>query len=163
MATYYAPQVSLLIGNTGGNVQTLPPDQLVGGKTRVWIERFAMNGAVLGDQIVVARLPVGSAPVDIVLVTTTTLGAATNISLGDKNNTSRFSASGAFTTTDTPTSKLNAASAGVPLTTGYQYDGTASTSTGPVAYEDILLTILGSSLPLTGTLVVMTYYQDYGV
>jgi hypothetical protein len=49
------------------------------------------------------------------------------------------------------------ATKGVPLTTCYDYAGTAST-----AYEDILITVGVSSLPSTGTLVLVTKYLDYG-
>jgi hypothetical protein len=155
MATIFAPNCSLLVSNTGGNVQTLP-DERVGGKTRNWIEVIALAGSAIADQIMVARLPYGSVPLEIKLNTSTSLVAST-IAIGDKNNVSRFSAAGVFTTTNTPTPKLNATTAGVPLTTAYDYLGVSNTN-----YEDILLTIGISSLPSTGTLVVITEYTDYG-
>lgn len=161
MATFFAPNFSLLVGNTAGNVQSLP-DERVGGKTRVWVEKVTLNGQAPGDFIAVARLPVGSVPIDIEFVASASLGAASTVAIGDKNNVSRFCAAGTFTTTDTKTSKINAAGAGVPITTAYQYDGTLATATGPVAYEDILLTLGVSSLPVGGTLTVITTYLDYG-
>lgn len=158
MTTFFAPQCSLLVGNTGGNVQTLPPDYLITGKTRVWIEKIALNGQAPGDQIMIARLPYGATPVDLVYDSDTSLGAAATAAVGDKNNVSRFAAAGTFTATDTPTSKLRASAIGVPITTAYDYAGVNNTN-----YEDVLMTLGASSLPVGGTLTVLTYYQDYGV
>lgn len=155
MATIFAPNCSLLVSNTGGNVQTLP-DVRVGGKTRNWVEVIALGGSAIADQIMIARLPYGTVPIAIDFNASASLGSST-VAIGDKNNVSRFSAAGAFTATNTTTPKINNATYGVPLTTCYDYAGVSST-----AYEDILLTIGVSSLPSAGTLTVITKYIDYG-
>lgn len=155
MAVVFAPNCSLLVGNTGGNVQTLP-DVRVGGKERTWTERIALTGQAPVTQTMVARLPFGTVPLAIEFSTDTSLSAA-SIAFGDANNASRFSAAGTYTGTNDTTNKINVATKGVPLTTAYDYLGVSNTN-----YEDILLTISGSSLPATGTMVVVTKYVDYG-
>lgn len=155
MATTFAPNCSNLVNNAAGAVQTLP-DVRVGGKVRTFTEVVSFSGQAIGDQIMVARIPYGSVPLGIILDATASFGSASTIALGDKNNVSRFANAGTFTSTDTPTRKMNAAACGIPLTTCYDYAGVSST-----AYEDILLTIGVSSLPSTGSCVVTTEYIDY--
>lgn len=155
MAVTYAPNCSLLVNNTAGVVQTLP-DERVGGHERIWTEVIALAGTAIADQIMIARLPYGSVPLVVEVSTSTSLGAST-IAIGDKVNASRFSAAGTYTSTNATTNAINVATKGVPLTTCYDYAGTAST-----AYEDILITVGVSSLPSTGTLVLVTKYLDYG-
>lgn len=156
MALTYAPNCSLLVSNTGGNVQVLP-DERVGGKPRVWVERIPITLLAIADQIMVARLPYGSVPIDITIETDTSLSNA-QVSFGDKNNTSRFAAAGAFTSTDARTSKLRASASGVPITTAYDNAGVNNTN-----YEDILLTVGVSSIAAGGTLTINVEYLDYGV
>lgn len=155
MATTFAPNVSLLVNNTAGAVQQLP-DERVGGKTRNWIEKITMAGQNAADQVVVARLPYGSVPLDLKIATDTSLGATT-AAFGDKINVSRFATAGTFTATTGWSSKLLPTPAGLPLTTAYDYAGVASTQ-----YEDVLLTLGVSSLPSAGTLTVWIEYLDYG-
>jgi hypothetical protein len=155
MALSYAPNCSLLIGNTGGNVQSLP-DERVGGKTRHFIERLGIPNLLVADQLMVARIPYGSVPLGITVTSDTSFGNGI-FTFGDKNNTSRFSASGTLTSTDTPTNKLRASAAGVPITTAYDSAGTSNT-----LYEDILMTIVTSSLSSGGTFTVDVAYIDYG-
>ena len=156
MATLVTPNISKLVNNTAGAVQSLP-DESFGGKGRRQVERYAMAGAAIGDQIHCARLPFGSIPLSIVLTVSVSAGTGTTISVGDKNNTSRFAAAGTLTSTDTPTEfHKNAATRGLALTTCYDYAGVSNTN-----YEDILLTIGTSSLSATGTLVIETHYLEY--
>ena len=156
MALTYAPNVSLLVNNAGGLIQSLP-DERVGGKLRIWVERITLAQQTIGDQIQIARLPFGAVPLDIWMETTATLGAAPTVAIGDKNNVSRFSAAGTFTSADARTSKINSTSVGVPLTTAYDNAGVSNTN-----YEDVLLTIGVSSLPAAGTLTTVIEYLDYG-
>ncbi len=156
MATTFAPNCSVLVNNTAGAVQTLP-DERVGGKERIWVEKYTMAGNAIADQIMVARLPYGAVPLNIVLTASISAGTSTILAVGDKNNISRFSGSGTLTSSDTPTEFLkNAAAVGVPLTTAYDYAGTSNTN-----YEDILITIGTSSLTSSGTLTIVTKYIDY--
>ena len=154
MALTYAPNCSLLVNNTGGAVQSLP-DERVGGKPREFVEVVTFAGQAVGDQIMVARLPYGSVPLGVTFNASASAGAST-IAIGDKNNVSRFAAAGTFTSTDTPTRKMTAATHGIPLTTCYDNAGVSNTN-----YEDILLTIGVSSLPSSGSLVVVTEYLSY--
>lgn len=155
MATVYAPNFSLLVSNTAGNVQQLP-DERVGGKVRIWMDRVTMNGNAIGEQIAVARLPYGAVPLDLFYSADTSVGVST-IAAGDKNNISRFATAGTYTVTTIQTTKLLPTALGVPLTTAYDYAGVSNTN-----YEDVLLTVGVSSLPSAGTLTVVIEYLDYG-
>lgn len=155
MALTYAPNCSLLVNNTAGNVQSLPT-VAVGGKERTFTEKIAITQLAIADQIMVARIPYGSIPLEINVNSSISLSNA-QISFGDKNNTSRFAAAGTFTSTATPTPKMDATVGGVPLTTCYDNAGVSSTQ-----YEDILMTIGVSSIAAGGTLMIVTRYIDYG-
>ncbi len=155
MTIAFAPNCSLLVNNTGGNVQSLP-DMRVGGKERVWIERIALTGQAPSVQTMIARIPIGSVPLSIDISIDTSLSAST-VAAGDLNNASRFSAAGTYTSTNATTNIINVATKGVPLTTVYDYLGATTKN-----YEDILLTTAVSSLPATGTMVIVTKYIDYG-
>jgi hypothetical protein len=148
--------MAMILGNTAGGLQQLP-NQMVGAKQHSWTERFTLAGQASGVNIPVARIPYGSILLDIVATGSVSLGTST-IAFGDMNNTARFKAAAVYTAVDTPTSMLNAASAGASLTTCYDYLGVAST-----AYEDVIMTVAAAALPGAGTLVVTIYYQDYGV
>jgi hypothetical protein len=148
--------MALILGNSGGNVQQLPTQQ-VGAKPHIWTERIPLAAQASGANIPIARLPYGSIPLDIVLNSGVSLGAST-VAIGDMNNVARFKAAATATAVDTPTSVLNSASSGLPLTTCYDVNGVAST-----AYEDVVMTVGAAALPASGTLVVTIYYQDYGV
>jgi hypothetical protein len=147
---------AMVQANSGGNVQQLP-NQMVGAKPHIWTERITLAAQASGVNIPIARIPYGSILNNIVLVSTVSLGTST-VAIGDMNNTARFKAAAVFTTVDTPTSVLNATSAGASLTTCYDYLAVAST-----AYEDVIMTIAAAALPASGTLVVSVVYQDYGV
>lgn len=156
MTIAYAPNCSLLVNNTGGNVQSLP-DVRVGGKLRTWTERIALLGQAPSVQTMVARLPYGTVPISLSISVDTSLSNAT-IAVGDINNASRFSAAGTYTSTNGSTNAINVATKGIPLTTCYANDSTSSNTN----FEDVLLTIGTSSLPATGTMVIITEYVDYG-
>jgi hypothetical protein len=148
--------MAMIIANTGGNLQTLP-NQMVGAKPHVWTERITLGAQASGVNIPVARIPYGSIMLGIVINSTVSLGSAT-LAFGDMNNTARFTAAAVFTAVDTATQKLNATTAGVPLTTCYTYLNVASN-----AYEDVIMTVAAAALPASGTLVVSILYQDPGV
>lgn len=158
MAVVFATNFGLLVNNASGSVQVLP-DERVGGKSRNFIERVAMSSQPSTSAIAIARIPYGSAIMAIQAVTDTSLGSAgCTLSLGDGNSATRFSAAASLQTTNTPQFLgPNGATCGVPLTTAYTYDGTASTQ-----WEDVLATIGGASLPSSGTITFITEYIDYG-
>ena len=148
--------MAMILANTGGGLQTLP-NQLVGAKPHIWTERITLASQASGVNIPVARIPYGSALLDIVVTGSVSLGTST-LAFGDMNAVARFSAAVVNTAVDTATHKLNSASAGALLTTCYDYLGVAST-----AYEDVIMTVAAAALPASGTLVVSIYYQDPGV
>jgi hypothetical protein len=148
--------MAMILANTGGGLQTLP-NQLVGAKQHLWTERITLASQASGVNIPVARVPYGSALMDIMVNGSVSLGTST-LAFGDMNNTARFSAAAVNTAVDTASHKLNAASAGLPLTTCYDVNGVANN-----AYEDVVMTVAAAALPAAGTLVVTIYYQDYGV
>src|SRR4029077_12224231 len=148
--------MAMILANTGGGLQTLPA-QVVGAKPHLWTERITLASQASGVNIPVARVPYGSALIDIVVTGSVSLGPST-LAFGDMNNTARFSAAAVNTGVDAATSKLNAASAGLPLTTCYDYPAVANN-----AYEAVIMTVAAAALPASGTLVVTIYYQDYGV
>jgi len=155
MTIAFAPNCSLLVSNTAGNVQTLP-DVRVGGKERVWVEKILLTGQAPSVQTMIARLPFGSVPLSFDISIDTSLSGST-LAIGDLNNASRFSAAGTYTSTNATTNAINVATKGLPLTTVYDYLG--ATTKG---YEDVLITTAVSSLPATGTMIVVTKYIDYG-
>lgn len=154
MTMTFAPNCSLLVTNSGGLVQSLP-DERVGGKSRTWVERIALAGQNAADQIMVARLPYGSVPLNMEISVSATLGAST-IAIGNIDNHSKYSAGGTYTSANVTTDAINNATKGVPITSAWKYDDTVST-----AFEDVLLTIGVSSLPSSGTLTIVTKYLDY--
>jgi hypothetical protein len=148
--------MAMILANTGGGLQSLP-DQRVGAKPHCWTERITLASQASGVNIPIARIPYGSALIDIVVNSTVSLGSST-LAIGDMNNNARFKAAAVATAVDTPVSVLNATSSGALLTTCYDVNGVAST-----AYEDVVMTVAAAALPASGTLVVTIYYQDYGV
>jgi hypothetical protein len=148
--------MAMVLANTGGNVQQLP-NQLVGAKQHLWTERITLAAQASGVNIPIARIPYGSALMDIVVNGSVSLGTST-LAFGDMNNTARFAAAATNTTVDAAGHKLNAASDGLALTTCYDVNAVLNTS-----YEDIVMTVAAAALPGAGTLVVTVYYQDYGV
>lgn len=148
--------MAMVVGNTGGALQQLP-DQRVGAKPHLWTERITLAAQASGANIPIARVPYGSALIDIMVTASVSLGTST-LAFGDMNNTARFSAAAVNTAVDSAAHKLNAASAGALLSTCYDYLGTANDK-----YEDIIMTIAAAALPGAGTLVVTVAYQDFGV
>lgn len=155
MTVRFAPNCALLVGNAGGAVQQLP-DVRVGGKIRAFIERITLASQVIGDSIMIARIPYGADLLEVLLSTDTSLGSST-LSLGDANSSARYSALTAYTTLNSDSNILNVAGKGIPITTAYDNTGVAS-----LAYTDLLLTIAAANLPASGNLVMITEYVDYG-
>jgi hypothetical protein len=110
----------------------------------------------VGTQLAIARIPYGSVPIAIIHETDTSLSSSA-ICYGDMNNVSRFAAAGTFTSTNTPTTVgPNVATCYVPLTTCYDYTGTAST-----LYEDVIVTTSISNLPASGTITFRCEWLEY--
>lgn len=155
MAVLFAPNSTLLVGNAGGAVQSLPNMQ-VGGKVRVFTEVITLASQVFTNSIMFARVPYGSLLRAIWMSSSVSLGTST-IALGDANSSTRYAAAAVFTTVNVPADLLIATQRGIQITTAYDNGGAAS-----LAYTDLLATIGVANLPASGTLVFQTEYEDYG-
>ena len=91
--------MAMVAGNVGGNLQQLP-DQRVGAKPHLWTERITLAAQASGANIPIARVPYGSALIDILVTGSVSLGSST-VAFGDMNNTVRFSAAAVNTAVDT--------------------------------------------------------------
>ena len=153
VATLFSTQMTLLTGNAGGNVQSLPSVSVAGARERVFIANIALASQASGSVIGVARLPVGSVITGIQLITDTSLGTAT-VALGDTNSGAIYAAAQTLTSVNTPTRIGLAATHGAPITGGYD----CVTGAASIAYEDIVLTTAVASLPASGNLVIIIEY-----
>lgn len=155
MAISFGPNSSKLVNNSGGQVQSLP-DQSVGGKLKFFLEQITLASQPSTDSVMVARVPVGSYLVGIVVESDTSLGSAT-IAFGDSNTNNRYASAATFTTTDTKVEVCKTAGF-AQITSGYDQAGGAARND----YTDILMKIGTASLPSAGNLKVMTVYADFG-
>ena len=164
-ANYFSDQMTLLTGNVGGAVQSLPQVSLVGGRERNFISRITLASQISGKVFAVARIPLYSAFLGILVATDTSLGSST-IAFGDagNGNSAIYVAAQTFTATNTPTLLGLVSAFGVPITAGYDsVTGNAvnySSSSGfGGLYEDIIMTVGAATFPASGNLVIVTQYQ----
>ena len=122
--------------------QAVPEPGFVDGTVRVFNEKIALSGQTTTDVIEVARLPKGAVPLYGLLLTDTSLGAAT-VAIGVSGNAGKYRTGGTFTVTDAPTPFGAAAGAGEALS----------------AEESVFISIGAASLPVSGTLRVMFFYS----
>ena len=156
IATLFGPEMGLLTGNTGGNLQSLPAVTKVGARERTWATTLALASQASGTTIGMVRLPMYSIITGITLVTDTSLGSAT-VALGDSNNATAYMAAQTLTTTQVPQRVGLTAAHGQPITTGYD----CTTGAKSTSYEDIVLTIGAAALPASGNLqLVIEYAMD---
>lgn len=156
-ADKFAPNMSLLANNQGGQIQSLPNSNVVNGRD-THIERIALVGQTAGCLVAVARVPLNAVLTSIDVETDTALGASGYLSFGDVNtaNYALYAAQMLFTATDINTNVLNTAQKGTPITTGYDSYSAAASSD----HEDIVMKVGSqSALPTSGTLVVITHYS----
>lgn len=163
VADYFPDQMGNLTGNLGGALQVLPQVNLVGGKERNFITRITLASQISGKKFAVARLPLYSAFLGILICSDTSLGSST-ISFGDMNSAAIYAAAQTFTATDTPTLIGKTSAFGLPITAGY--DATtglavtyASSSGFGALYEDVVMTVGAATFPASGNLVVVVQYQ----
>lgn len=160
-ATVWGVQMTLLTGNLGGAVQSLPQGNLVGARRREFVETLTLASQVSGTVIAVARVPLNSVFMGIEVTTDTSLGSST-IAFGDAHsgNSAIYGAAATLTATNTPTVFTKTAVHGVEIKTGYDSSGpvtgyAASAGFGG-AYEDIIMTIGAATMPSSGTLRIVT-------
>lgn len=154
-ATAWTPPMTLLTGNTGGAVESLPHVTVQGAKERLQIGTIALASQIAGTVIGVARVPLGAAIVGITAITDTSLGSST-IAFGDagSGNTAIYGAAAVLTSTNTPTTFAKAATYGVEITAGFDsVSGAANTS-----YEDVTLTVATATMPSSGNLTIVVRY-----
>ena len=152
-ATLFAPEMTLLTGNTGGNVQGLPQVTKVGARERTFTTTFALASQASGSTIGMARLPLGCIITGLTLITDTSLGSAT-ISLGDASNTTLYLPAQTLTITNTPQRVGLTATHGQQILTGYD----CVTGLVNKSYEDITLTTATAALPSSGNLTLVIEY-----
>lgn len=170
-ANAYTDQLTYLTGNTGGAVQTLPQADLFGAAEKVQLGRLTLaSQTYTGPQtvIAIARLPLFATPLDIELITDTSLGSST-LAFGDagSGNAAIYGAAATLTSTNTKTRfGLPTATFGLELSQGYDSVSGLSTqaampqvaATGGFNFEDIIATVAVANLPASGNLVFSTKY-----
>ena len=120
-----------------------PYVSFVAGRVRCFAEQFVYAAQASGSTITVATLPAGALLLGIELTTDTSTGSAT-LAFGDGTTAAKFVAAAAYTTTDSQTV--------LPLKTAPQLALlTAQTS--------IVITTAAASLPASGNLSILTFYQ----
>lgn len=164
-ATLFGPNMTLLTGNNGGSVQSLPQGNEVNAKERLFIEQIALASQASGSIFAVARIPLGCVFLGITVCTDTSLGSAT-IEFGDagSGNSAIYGAAATLTSTNTPTVFAKAGASGTygqQITSGYDsVTGAATSYTGSSGsggnYEDVTMTTGAASLPSSGNLTVIT-------
>lgn len=165
VATANFPNIGLVVGNSGGQVEQLPGVNTSGGRQRTWIDTLTLASQTNGTVIGVARIPLYSALLCIELITSISLGTAT-IAFGDANNGTLFAAAATLTSINTVTRVGASGSKGQPITSGY--DSVTGNLVSPfmpqtpgqggAMYEDIVMTVGAANLPASGTLNVMIEY-----
>src|SRR5262245_30745064 len=114
--------IAQLKANVSGQVQTVPPVTLNGGRERVIIETVALAAQAAGAKIAVARLPIGAALLGFTVGSDQAPGAVT-IQFGDYNDDARYVAAVAPAGANAlKACDVKAAAFGVPIVTGYDSD-----------------------------------------
>lgn len=163
-ATAWGTQMTLLTGNTGGGLESLPQGNLVGAKEYAFVETVTLAAQVSGTVIGVARVPLGAVLLGILVCTDTSLGSTT-IKFGNaaSGNSAIYGAAATLTATDTPTLFTKTAVYGAAITSGYDcISGVATTfdkySGSGGGYEDIIMTTGAATAPGSGTVRIVTKY-----
>lgn len=166
-ATANFTQMAKVVGNTGGQIQSLPGVNVVSGRQRTWIDTLTLASQASGTVFGVARLPLYATLLAIELLTDTSLATAT-IKFGDAGNANSaiYAAAQTLTSTNTIVRTATAGTKGTPITAGFDsVTGLAMSpfmpqlvGEGGAVYEDIIMTTGVAALPASGTLIVMIEY-----
>jgi hypothetical protein len=138
MADFYSIEVGAPTSPT-----TKAPGNAIGAKRRSHCVSFAMNGQAAGSRLMLPRVPKGARGVSHRITVSATLGAAT-LAVGIAGSIAKYAAAATYTVADTPTTLAKAANLAAEL----------------AADEDQFLTTAAAALPVGGTIVVETHYQD---
>lgn len=152
-ATAWTPQMTKLVGNTGGAVESLPDVTLIGARVRAQQAVIPLASQTAGTVTHIARLPLGAAIIGIVFNTDTSLGSTT-VALGNAGdgNSAIYTAAATLTSTDTPTWRLKQAKQQVQITSGTDYLGASA------AFEDVTVTMAAATAPSSGNLTITVLY-----
>lgn len=138
MPTFNGTRMALILASP----QNLPDVRHVGARVRMFNENVVMNSQASGDDIRLARLPLGAVPYVGILTASATLGASATLAIGITGSTGKYRTAAVFTSANTPTLFGNAAAVGEVNTTE----------------ETVLGTIAVAALPSSGNFRVMMLY-----
>lgn len=138
MATTNGTRMAQLLASP----QNLPDVRHVGARIRMFNENVLMNSQAAGDDIRIARLPVGAVPYVGIINASATLGASATLAIGIAGSTGKYRTAAVFTNANTPTLFGNAAAMGEVNTTE----------------ETVLGTVAVAALPSSGNFRVMMLY-----
>lgn len=163
-ATLFGAVMTLLTGNAGGAIQSLPGVNVNGGRERVSVETITLAAQASGSVIGVARIPVPFVLTGIGLLTDTSLGTTT-IAIGDASGAATYMVAQTLTTVNqivNPTA-IVAAMFGAQINSGY--DSVTGNAVSPQApgqgggsYADLQITTAVAALPGAGTLKIFFKY-----
>lgn len=166
-ATAWSDLMTKLVGNQGGQVESLPDARLQAGNVKAQYSRVSMSTQSSGTVIHVARVPRGGVVHSIDAMTDVSLGSAT-IKFGNAHdgNSAVYGGGATLTSTDALTRfGPPLAKTGVVIDTCYDYAGNGPlTALKPSPYgggefEDIVMTTGAAALPGSGTILVRTAFS----
>ena len=138
------------ITNLDSDPIVLASSEEVGGKLRVFYDKYTASALESGSTITVARIP-ANATIQDVVVKAAALGSGVTLTAGDSGSAARYiGVTGTWNVAGQSQSMLAGSSTGAPVAalTGLGYRTTAST--------DIILTTGGASA--TGAIYAWVYY-----
>jgi len=139
MATTYATEVA----GYGTSPTTKVDGGIQGGRLRRFRASFPMAAQASGDDIVLAKVPVGYRFAYGIINASATMGASAQVAIGVAGATGKYRAAAVFT-------------AAAPTLFGVS---TAADDDALTAEETVLLTISVAALPGSGTAYVDLYYS----
>lgn len=164
VAAYLSTQMNTLLGNQGGQVQTLLQANQFGGQRRAYVANLTLASQASASLIALTRIPLGATLMSITEITDTSLSTA-SLSYGNTNSLTKYAGIHTLTSTNTPTARGAAGTTegclGVPITTGYDcVTGNQSLYTkvgtgGGSGYDDVVLSVTIAALPASGNLTVI--------
>lgn len=164
-ATVFTPNMANITGNLGGQVQTLPHVDFVGGRQRQFVDTLVLASQAAATVIGVARIPLPFVFLGILINTDTSLATST-IAFGNagNGNSAIYAAASTLTSTHTQTFLGKASLIGTEITSGFDSvtglaTSYASSSGFGGAYEDVILTTAVATLPAAGNLRIIFEYS----
>lgn len=139
MTTTFATEIA--------NIDAIPSINASGGVQGGRLRRFRATvpyaGQDVGDDVVLARVPVGYTFAYGVITAAATAGAAATLAIGVDGNTGKYRAAAVFTAANTPTLFGTAAAVG---------------EAAPADVTEVKLTIAAAALPTSANFAVIDLY-----